>query len=51
MIGMKEYFKRQIILKDFGILTQEKLLACRVMVIGAGGLGHPALVARHSVGI
>ncbi len=51
MIDMKEYFKRQIILKDFGILSQEKLLASRVIVIGAGGLGHPALVALALAGV
>ncbi|HAZ14785.1 MAG: hypothetical protein A2X86_22320 [Bdellovibrionales bacterium GWA2_49_15] len=51
MIDMKEYFKRQIILNDFGLQSQEKLLASKVVVVGAGGLGHPALVALGLAGV
>ncbi|MBI2522323.1 MAG: HesA/MoeB/ThiF family protein [Bdellovibrio sp.] len=51
MIDRKEYFKRQIIMRDFGMLSQEKLLASRVVVVGAGGLGHPALVALALAGV
>ena len=37
-------YHRQMILKDFGVLAQQKLLGAKVLVIGAGGLGCPALV-------
>ena len=38
-----ERYQRQIILKGFGEEGQQKLLAAKVLVIGAGGLGCPAL--------
>jgi len=38
-----ERYQRQIILKEFGEAGQEKLLQSKVLVIGAGGLGCPAL--------
>lgn len=36
-------YQRQIILKELGVSGQEKLLKAKVAVIGAGGLGCPAL--------
>src|SRR5450755_1515018 len=38
-----ERYQRQVILKDFGESGQRKLLQSKVLVIGAGGLGCPAL--------
>lgn len=44
------YF-RQMILKGFGAAAQEKLLQAKVLVIGAGGLGCPALQYLAAAGI
>ena len=38
-----ERYARQIILRGVGGPGQQKLRAARVLVIGAGGLGSPAL--------
>lgn len=38
-----ERYRRQILLKNFGETAQGKLLSAKVLVIGAGGLGCPAL--------
>ena len=46
-----ERFSRQIILKDIGILGQKKILSSKVLIIGAGGLGSPAVEFLHRAGI
>ena len=44
-------YQRQMILKGFGVAGQEKLAAAKVLVIGAGGLGCPALQYLAAAGI
>ncbi len=44
------YF-RQLLLKGFGAAAQEKLLQSKVLVVGAGGLGCPALQYLAAAGI
>ncbi|MDI6605261.1 MAG: HesA/MoeB/ThiF family protein [Thermoanaerobacteraceae bacterium] len=44
-------YSRQIILKDIGLEGQKKLLMSKVLVIGAGGLGSPAIYYLAACGI
>jgi adenylyltransferase/sulfurtransferase len=44
-------YQRQVLLKDFGDAGQQKLLQAHVVVIGAGGLGCPALQYLAAAGI
>jgi len=44
-------YSRQIILKDIGPLGQKILLNSSVLVVGAGGLGSPALIYLAGIGI
>jgi|WetSurMetagenome_2_1015567.scaffolds.fasta_scaffold34331_3 sulfur-carrier protein adenylyltransferase/sulfurtransferase len=44
-------YQRQIILPGIGIDGQEKLKESRVLVIGAGGLGSPALMYLTAAGV
>ncbi len=46
-----ERYSRHIILKGMGIEGQKKLLSSKILVIGAGGLGAPALMYLASSGV
>ncbi len=46
-----ERYQRQIILKEFGEAGQQKLLQSKVLLIGAGGLGCPALQYLAAAGV
>src|SRR5690606_6398525 len=44
-------YQRQTILKEFGPKAQQKLKNARILVIGAGGLGVPALSYLNAMGV
>lgn len=44
-------YSRQLILKEIGVEGQEKLIKSKVLVIGAGGLGSPALYYIAAAGV
>ncbi len=44
-------YARHIILQEVGGVGQEKLLAARVLVVGAGGLGSPLLMYLAAAGV
>lgn len=44
-------YARHILLNDFGIEGQDKLLASRVLIVGVGGLGSPVAMYLASAGV
>src|SRR4029450_10685455 len=49
--NLYERYHRQVILPEFGEEGQQKLLEAKILVIGAGGLGCPALQYLTAAGI
>lgn len=44
-------YSRQIFIEEIGVAGQRKIMAARVLVVGAGGLGSPVIQALASAGV
>lgn len=49
--GQRQRYARQMIIPEIGEEGQKRLLAAKVLVIGAGGLGSPAIMYLASAGV
>ncbi|APG63627.1 molybdopterin biosynthesis protein MoeB [Sphingorhabdus lutea] len=46
-----ERYARHIVLKDIGAVGQQKIMSAHILVVGAGGIGCPALQSLAAAGI